>query len=513
MPYLEIKNLTHTFVERQLYSNAEFLLHKGDHIGLVGLNGAGKSTLIRFMTGDLSPDFGTVVWQDKLNVAFMDQYVSVDPSLTIHGYLSTTYKELFDLEARMNAYYLESIEDEDALRKASNIQERLLQADFYTIETEIQKVIQGLGLHLLGSDTKIEHLSGGQRAKVILGKLLLSDADVLLLDEPTNFLDVDHIEWLANYLNAYAKSFIVVSHDDSFINRVANVIVDIDFQKITRYNGNYNAFLKQKEHNRMEQLSLYSKQQNYIDKTEAFIRKNKAGGNAKMARGRQKQLNRLDRVHAPLAHAKQNYAFKTLSQANVRVLETLELAIGYDSVLIDGFNMKIYGGERFAITGFNGIGKSTLIKTIMGQLKPLDGSIYLNDDLKIGYFEQSLNWSDDTLTPLQIVSQTYPKFSQGEVRKTLASVGMKEEHWSRSIKTLSGGEQTKVKLCLLMNRYTNMLVLDEPTNHLDIESKDALKFALQSYTGTIILVSHEASFYEDWIDKIISIRKIKNLRW
>ncbi|AZK44362.1 ABC transporter ATP-binding protein [Erysipelothrix piscisicarius] len=461
MPYLEIKNLTHTFVERQLYSNAEFLLHKGDHIGLVGLNGAGKSTLIRFMTGDLSPDFGTVVWQDKIELAFMDQYVRVDPNLTIHGYLSTTYKALFELEARMNAYYLESMEDDDALRKASNIQERLL----------------------------------------------LSEADVLLLDEPTNFLDVDHIEWLANYLNAYPKSFIVVSHDDSFINRVANVIVDIDFQKITRYNGNYDAFLKQKEHNRMEQLSLYTKQQAYIHKTEAFIRKNKAGGNAKMARGRQKQLNRLDRVHAPLAHAKQNFAFKTLSQANVRVLETLELAIGYDSVLIDGFNMKIYGGERFAITGFNGIGKSTLIKTIMGQLHPLEGSIYLNDDLQIGYFEQSLNWEDDTLTPVQIVSQTYPKFSQGEVRKTLASVGMKEEHWSRSIKTLSGGEQTKVKLCLLMNRYTNMLVLDEPTNHLDIESKNALKYALQAYTGTIILVSHEASFYEDWVDQIISIEK------
>lgn len=514
MSLLEITNLSHSFRENVLYKNAGFSLNKGEHIGIVGQNGTGKSTLIKLCTGQLLPDDGRIIWQAKTSIGYLDQYAEIDMGLDMKNFLKTAFSHLYDLEEKMNCLY-ENMQDGDFqdLDTAARYQEELERQNFYLIDTKIEQVAAGLGLSAIGLDRPIAQMSGGQRAKVILAKLLLEKPDVLLLDEPTNFLDKEHIDWLSEYLCGLSNAFMVVSHDYSFLEKISNRICDIDNHTITKYYGTYSEFTKKKTTLREDYIRQYSAQQKEIKKTEEFIRKNIAGRKSKMARGRQKQLDRMDKMEAieqkevvPFFH------FREMPLTNTEHLSVKHLSVGYHYPILADIDFSINGGQKVVITGFNGIGKSTLLKTLVGKLDVLNGSFSFSEQVKLRYFEQDLYWQNEEETPIQIVSNCYPSLTVKEVRKNLACCGIIGEHAMQAIGTLSGGEQAKVKICLLTLTPCNFIIMDEPTNHLDIQTKQSLRIALEEYKGTVLLVSHEPNFYEGWVQKIINIESIVKKR-
>jgi ATPase subunit of ABC transporter with duplicated ATPase domains len=504
MSILEVKNLTQSFPDRMLYKGAEFNIYKGEHVGVVGRNGAGKSTLLQILLGTLLPDDGAIKWQSGIKIGHLDQYAEINGDYSILAYLTLAFQSLFEEEEKMNELYASG--ESEAILKASKIQEELLQLDFYGIDRKITEVTKGLGIDEFGLDELVKNLSGGQRAKVILAKLLLEEPDVLILDEPTNFLDTFHIDWLGSVLKNTEGAFILVSHDETFLDYVTTHILDVEFGTIKKYTGSYQAFLKQKAHLQESYSREYTKQQRKISETEAYIRKNKAGVNSKMARGRQKQLDRLERIAPPTFHEKPRFQFKEKNDlVSGESLVVSDLLVGYEKPLLPKLNFRVHAGEKFVITGFNGIGKSTLLKTILGENKALGGEVHFAKNVHIGYFEQDLVFDAKEMTPLQYIQNKFKTKSVKEVRQILARSGIRAEFVDRPIETLSGGEQAKVKLTELLLLETNFLILDEPTNHLDALAKKALKEALQTYTGTVLLVSHEADFYKNLTERELKL--------
>lgn len=507
MSLLEIEHLTHSFGENLLYQNVSLYLNKGEHIGIVGQNGTGKSTFIKICTGHLIPDEGRLVWQTGIHTGCLDQYAEIDYSMTMGQFLKSAFSNLYEIESKMEQLYcLSATGDSAALNIAARYQEQLEQADFYSIDTMIDQVAVGLGLSAIGLHHPISEMSGGQRAKVILAKLLLEKPDVLLLDEPTNFLDKNHVTWLSDYLSTLDHAFMVVSHDYEFLSKVTNRIFDIDNKTITKYYGNYKEFLRKKTLLREDYVRQYAAQQKEIRKTEEFIRKNIAGRKSRMARGRQKQLDRMEKMEAlDLKEIKPAFHFPSLPLTNTMHLIVKQLAIGYHYPLLSNLDFHIQGGQKVVITGFNGIGKSTLLKTLTGTLPAIHGYFQLSDQVTIGYFQQDLNWDAPKLTPIQIMSNAFPELVTKEIRKHLAQCGVSSKHAMQAIGTLSGGEQAKVKICLLTQKPCNFLIMDEPTNHLDVQAKEALKTALSEFPGIVLLVSHEEAFYRNWVQRIINI--------
>lgn len=505
MSLLEIEGLTHSFGDNFLYKKANLTLNKGEHIGIVGQNGTGKSTLIKICTEQVMPDAGRMIWQPKISVGYLDQYAEIDKNTTMYAFLKLAFLKLYEAEKEMTQLYEKAANGNmECLERAARLQEELEIHGFYTIDTRIAQVAMGLGLLAIGLERPIEQMSGGQRAKVILAKILLEKPDVLLLDEPTNFLDKEHITWLADYLSGVENAFMVVSHDYAFLDKVANRICDIDNDTITKYFGTYSEFLKKKTLLREDYARQYSAQQKEIKRTEEFIRKNIAGRKSKMARGRQKQLDRMDKIDAlEQKEIKPYFHFPQLPLTDTEHLSVKHLAVGYRYPVLSNIDFSIKGGQKIVITGFNGIGKSTLLKTLVGQIPSMQGCYKFSEQVTLSYFDQNLTWPDETRTPIQIISDIYPDMVIKAVRKHLAQCGISSKHAMQSIGTLSGGEQAKVKLCLLMLRKCNFLILDEPTNHLDVQAKESLKAALREFPGTILLVSHEELFYRDWTQRVI----------
>lgn len=507
MSLLYIKNLFHSYSDTVLFKDADMTLNKGEHIGIVGQNGAGKSTFIKICTGLTVPDEGRVVWDKKIKVGYLDQYAKIDDEITIEDFLKSSFMELYTMEEKMNELYIKSAEgDLTALDKAGKYQERLEMEGFYEIDTKIKQISTGLGLDAIGLDRKVVHLSGGQRAKVILSKLLLQKPDVLLLDEPTNFLDKEHVAWLSEYLKNSDNAFMVVSHDHTFLENISNRICDIDNCKINKYYGTYSEFLKKKEMHREDYIRKYNAQQREIKKTEEFIRRNIAGRKTRMAKGRRKQLERMDKMEAlDTREIKPVFDLKSLVLNNTEQLIVNRLKVGYDYPVLRDISLSIKGGEKVVITGFNGIGKSTLLKTLTGNMEKLGGSFEFSPQVIIGYYEQDLIWEDGKMTPIEIVSGSFTKLSGKELRRHLSRCGVNFKHSNQEISSLSGGEQAKVKMCLLTLRPCNFLIMDEPTNHLDKNAKEALKKALRLFRGSVILVSHEEEFYKDFCDRVIHL--------
>lgn len=501
MSILTVENMSHSFGERVIFNNACFKLLRGEHIGLIGDNGQGKSTFMKIITNQLLPDSGEIEWSSKVSVGYMDQHADLKQGETVGYVLKKAFKKLFDMEEEINSLYnkLEG-QDEDKINKILNriavLQDLLEENEFYSIDSRIQSAAKGLGIGEF-LDTDASELSGGQRTKVLLAKLLLETPDILLLDEPTNHLDEEHIEWLKSYLMEYKNAFILISHDNSFLNSVVNVIYHLENKVLTRYQGNYDYFLKLYEIRKQQLQIEYKEQQNEIKKLEDYIRKNKVrAATAKLAQAREKKLNKIERIEIKKENIKPHFEFQNGKMPDEIIFKAKNLIIGYDEPLSRPLNLMMKRGQKIAIVGANGLGKTTLLKSLLGLIRPINGQIKLGDNQQIGYFEQEILEDNDN-TVLTDVWNIFPDLNQTEVRNKLARCGLTRQHIYSPFNILSGGEQTKVRLCKLINKPTNILVLDETTNHLDVYAKKELKKALISYKGSIILVCHEAEFYKD----------------
>jgi ATPase subunit of ABC transporter with duplicated ATPase domains len=510
MSILEVDKIVFSYSGENLYNKASMRLFEGEHAVLVGPNGTGKSTLLKLLDKSLSPDDGKIKWQPNKKIGYLDQYAKIDPNLLVKTYLYDVFLPLFEKEKEMEKLYesipnLKESEVEKVLHWASEIQEFLIDANFYSIKSMVGNIIHGLGLTLDILEEPIKNLSGGMRAKIILGKLLLGDSDVLLLDEPTNFLDIKHIEWLQKFLISYPKAFIVVSHHEEFLIEIAQTVFALENSMITRYKGDFKYYLKERELRREQQEKAFTAQSKFIQKTEDFIQRNIVrASTTKRAQSRRKMLEKVERIKAPILDKTYHFHFPLSKQTGKDVLTTIELEIGYTEPLLEPLSISILKQEKVAITGKNGIGKSTFIKTILNIIPKLGGEFHFIDTAKIAYFEQDSKF-DQGLTPFMIIHHKYSHFTKKEVMSLLGNHGIDYDMANRDINSLSGGEQTKVRLALLRHEKANVLILDEPTNHLDQKAKDALKEALINYEGTLIIVSHEKEFYSDICDYEISL--------
>ncbi|MEZ9175907.1 ABC-F family ATP-binding cassette domain-containing protein [Vibrio kanaloae] len=511
MSLLLIKHLSFQMEDKVLYQNADFALHRGEHLGVTGPNGAGKSTLFKLLQGEYLPDHGDILWQPGVKVGYLDQHLEIDPSLSVFDFMATAYAHLLAADRELNHLYakMSSAVSDATLNRAAELQSLLEEEGFYRLTHRIEQVASGLGILPLGMTTHMSFLSGGQRHKVILAKLILEAPDVLLLDEPTNFLDTDHVTWLAEFLNQYPGTFMVVSHDTAFLNQIADGICDIDHQHIRKYKGGYARAMAQKELETLNQLKQYQSQQQKIDKLEAYISKNGAGVNAKIANGRKKQLAKIERCNKPQQKSQPEFGFSHEPLSAQTVLSATRLEIGYQHTLLPALNLDIQRGEKLAIVGFNGLGKSTLLKTLLGQLNPLAGEVRQANGIQWGYFSQDLHWDYPDSTPIQVMRTSCRQLNDKSARQKLAEFGINGGKSLQPLCSLSGGEQTKVKLSCLAVCKSNVLVLDEPTTHLDVDVKDALKQALCTYAGTVIVVSHEPDFLANWPDRVIDMAKME----
>ena len=507
MSILNVEHLSHGFGDRAIFQDVSFRQLKGEHIGLIGANGEGKSTFMSIITGKLQPDEGKVEWAKNVRVGYLDQHTELKKGMTVRETLASAFAFLFDLEEQMNQMYdkmADATEEEMAfyMEETGLIQELLSAHDFYMIDAKVEEVGRALGLAEVGLDRDVTELSGGQRTKVLLGKLLLEKPDILLLDEPTNYLDVEHIEWLKRYLNDYENAFILISHDIPFLNSVVNLIYHMDNQQLNRYVGDYDKFQEVYAVKKAQLEAAYNRQQKEIAQLKDFVARNKARVSTRnMAMSRQKKLDKMDVIELAAEKPKPEFHFKEARVPGRYIFKTSELVIGYDEPLSVPLNVEMERGEKLVLTGANGIGKTTLLKSILGLIPVLGGSVELGDYLEIGYFEQEMSQDIET-TCLEELWQEFPAYSQYEARSALAKCGLTTKHIESKVRVLSGGEQAKLRLCKLVNRQSNLLVLDEPTNHLDVDAKDELKRALQEYRGSILMVCHEPEFYEGLATKV-----------
>lgn len=504
MSILEVKNLSHGFGDRAIFENVSFRLLKGEHIGLVGANGEGKSTFMSIVTGKLQPDEGKVEWSKYVTAGYLDQHAVLEKGMTVRDVLRTAFDELFKTEERINEIYMSMAEegaDVDALmEEVGELHDRLETRDFYTLDAKIDEVARALGVMDFGMDTDVTDLSGGQRTKILLAKLLLEKPDILLLDEPTNYLDAEHIAWLKRYLQEYENAFVLISHDIPFLNDVINIVYHVENQDLVRYAGDYDNFQSVYAMKKAQLEAAYERQQKEIADLQDFVNRNKARvATRNMAMSRQKKLDKMDIIELQAEKPKPEFHFKESRTPGRFIFQTKDLVIGYDRPLTKApLNLTFERNQKVAIVGANGIGKTTLLKSLLGIIQPLEGEVETGDFIDLGYFEQEVEGSRQT--PLEAVWDAFPALNQAEVRAALAKCGLTSKHIESQIQVLSGGEQSKVRFCLLMNRENNVLVLDEPTNHLDVDAKEELKRALQAFKGSILMVCHEPDFYEGWTD-------------
>ena len=507
MSILNVEHLTHGFGDRAIFQDVSFRLLKGEHIGLIGANGEGKSTFMNIITGKLMPDEGKVEWAKNVRVGYLDQHTVLEKGMTIRQVLSSAFDFLFDMEKQMNDICdkmgtASEEELEQYMEDLGTIQDLLTMHDFYMIDAKVEEVARALGLLELSLDRDVSDLSGGQRTKVLLAKLLLEKPDILLLDEPTNYLDAEHIAWLKRYLNDYENAFILISHDIPFLNSVVNLIYHMDNQQLTRYVGDYDKFQEVYAMKKAQLEAAYNKQQKEIADLKDFVARNKARVSTRnMAMSRQKKLDKMDVIELAAEKPKPEFHFKEARTPGRYIFQTQDLVIGYEEPLSKPLNLEMERGQKIVLTGANGIGKTTLLKSILGLIPPLSGSVTQGDYLSIGYFEQEMS-GDGSNTCIEEIWSEFPAMTQYEIRSMLAKCGLTTKHIESQVRVLSGGEQAKVRLCKILNRESNILLLDEPTNHLDVDAKAELKKALQEYKGSILLICHEPEFYHDIVTTV-----------
>jgi ATP-binding cassette subfamily F protein 3 len=486
-----------------------FQINPREHVGLVGRNGAGKTTIFRLITGQEETDRGEVALLRGLRIGLLEQQPVFTGELSVREQALSVFTEIRAMETEMTR--LEHAMSEaagqaldEAMHSYSDLRHAYEIAGGFTYHAQAEAVLAGLGFRDDQTDSPVEQLSGGQKARLALAKLLLSEPDVLLLDEPTNHLDVNAVEWLEDFLSEYKPAFVIISHDRFLLDRTANKIIEMDGGRAAVYPGNYSAYTKQREERRLTQTREYEEQQEMIARTEDFIRRNIAGQKTKQAKSRRKMLEKIERVEAVRDERVGDFRLQSVARAGDNVLAVADLSIGYETnVLAAGISFLLRRGERLGIAGPNGTGKTTLLKTILGELGPISGGLTWGANVNIEYFDQELSALDFGSTVIEEIAAVAPRATPGELRSYLAKFLFTGDDILKPVAALSGGEQSRLALAKLIYSRANVLVMDEPTNHLDIPSREALERALGEFSGTIITVSHDRYFLDKLATEIL----------
>ncbi|MBE7516282.1 MAG: ABC-F family ATP-binding cassette domain-containing protein [Chloracidobacterium sp.] len=503
-----LSNVQRSYGGDDVLRGVSFQIDPEEKAGLVGRNGAGKTTIFRLVTGSESPDGGEVIRASGLKLGLLDQHVEFNAGETVHTAALSAFKEIHDIEAEMRTLEVQMATDHSdaVLGRYADLQTRFEQLDGFSYAARAESILMGMGFDRTKWQQEAAKLSGGQKNRLGMVRMLLSDADVLLLDEPTNHLDVDAVEWLENFLKDYDKAYVVISHDRYFLDRTTTRVIEIDRGKAISYKGNYSSYLVERELRREQQQREYENQKALINKTEEFIRRNLEGQKTKQAKSRRNMLERMERIEAvPSEKSGGNFKLKNVERAGNNVLTTEDLAIGYgEKVLAGGINIALHRGGVLGVIGANGTGKTTLLKTLLGQIRELNGRITWGTKTDIGYYSQSLDdlyEGNDVINELRRVA---PSAENVELRSFLARFLFFGDDIEKKVATLSGGEKGRLSLAKLIYSQKNVLVLDEPTNHLDIPAREALEAALREFPGTIITVSHDRFFLDELATQILS---------
>lgn len=499
MERIRVIGLGKSFGVRQVFSNVSFEIKEGDRIALVGPNGAGKSTLLKCILGYEELDEGQVDTSPVASIGYLQQDVNLgDDSLAVE--IEKAWADVHALEDKLAELttYLENHEaSEGDLQRLDYLQNRLEWLGGYDYEQKTKRIVYGLGFTDEDLDKPASAFSGGQKTRINLAKALVRSPDFLFLDEPTNHLDMDMLEWLEGYLSSYPGGILIVSHDRYFLDRIVTGVVELDHHKAITYKGNYSRYIAQRDERLKSELAAYEKQQEYIKKTEEYIDKYRAGIKSKMARGRQSQLNRLERLEAPETRDTLQFSFPPAAMSADKVLVLDHVSIGYssDSPIIDDVSTVVRRGESVALIGANGAGKSTLVKTIVGELFPVDGYIDIGNRVQVGYFSQE---HEELHNQWQVVDEIKHdfNFSEEKARNVLGSFLFRGDDVFKLVGDLSGGERARLALLKLFLQGNNFLILDEPTNHLDIPTREIVEQALREFGGTCFIISHDRYFLD-----------------
>ncbi len=513
---LRLEHISKIYPTGEILKDINWELKPGDRIGLVGVNGAGKSTQLKIIAGEMEPTSGEVVRPNSLHIAYLNQEFNVQPSNTVREEFWTVFNEanqvqhkLSDVQQQMETAELDDL---DALiNKLDKLQRQFEALDGYGLETRIEKILPEMGFSDEDGDRLVSAFSGGWQMRICLGKILLQSPDILLLDEPTNHLDLETIEWLEIYLKGLTTPMVIVSHDREFMDRLCTKIVETERGVSTTYLGNYSAYLAQKAESQAAQISAFEHQQKEIQKQEVFVERFRASATrSTQAKSRERQLDKIDRIEAPVANVrtlKFQFPASPRSGREVIIIEDLVKSYGED-ILFLGANLLLERGDRIAILGPNGSGKSTLLHMLTGSDTPDEGSIRFGEHNVIpGYFEQNQAEALElNNTVMQTIHDEVPDWKNEEVRTLLGQFLFRGETVFKKVMALSGGEKARLALAKMLLRPVNLLILDEPTNHLDIPAKEMLESALQSYDGSVVIVSHDRYFISQVATKIVEIR-------
>lgn len=517
MIVLQVNQLYKSFITDEILSGVKLEVQHRDRVALVGRNGAGKSTLLKIIAGQMSYDSGEIIIPKDIKIGYLEQHAGLDSELSMWDEMMTIFVPLQQMEKKLRT--IEQQMAEPAVYENAEVYAKLmaeydqLQHDFkdaggYQYEADTRSVLHGMQFYPEDYAKPIRSLSGGQRTRLALAKLLLSKPDLLILDEPTNHLDIETLAWLENYLKGYAGAILIVSHDRYFLDQVVSIVYEVSRTRVTKYAGNYSAYLDEKAKSYERDMKLYERQQDEKAKMEAFIQKNIArASTTKMAQSRRKMLERTDWMDAPDGDEKSaSFGFTVDKQSGNDVLAVDALTVGYpDQEISHNIQLRLFREDRVALVGPNGVGKSTLLKTVVQDLPQLAGEIRYGTNVQIGYYDQEQAKLNSNKSVLQELWDEWPLMNEKDIRTVLGRFLFSGDDVSKSVNSLSGGEKARLALAKLMMQKANFLVLDEPTNHLDLDSKEILENALIDYPGTLLFVSHDRYFINRIATKVVEL--------
>ncbi len=515
MILLQTSKLTKLYSGTPILENVQFEVKKGERIAVVGRNGAGKSTLLKMIADEIDFDSGEIHKPQSVVLGYFAQSSHVNSNDTIYNEMLSVFAETIKLKGQLEELSLKMAEEDPSseqylriIEQYQNLNHRFELMSGYTYESEINNILNRFKFNEIGFDQKISNLSGGQKTRLALAKLLLQKPDVLILDEPTNHLDIDTIEWLEGYLKKYSGAVVIVSHDRYFIDQIATTVYEIEYRKCTKYKGNYSDYMDQKAVSYASLMKQYEKQQKEISKMEDFISRNIVrASTTKRAQSRRKLLDKMERIEIPKINDKSiGITFEIDRRSGNDVLKVEDLTVGYpDQIISDHLDFQINRLDRVALIGPNGIGKSTILKTVAGDLPKLGGEVYYGKSLDMGYFDQEQANLTSNNTVLNEVWNYFPTRLEKDIRTLLGNFLFTGDDVFKTVNQLSGGEKVRLTLCKLMLQKNNFLLLDEPTNHLDIDSKEMLELSLEDYEGTVFFISHDRYFIDKIATRILEV--------